>query len=74
MNDWFNFKKPAYETDKMLKKAFCDDIMSRPHTPEGYSTFKDGHTYMEDSGCSSCPSLMWTNYNVAKVCKVIHNN
>jgi len=48
MNNRFNFKKPAYVTDKMVNKAFCDDIMSRPHTPEGYSTFKDGHTSMED--------------------------
>jgi len=48
MNNIFNFKKPAYVSDKMVKKAFCDDIMSRSHTPEGYSTFKDGHNSKED--------------------------
>jgi len=51
----------TYVTDKMVKKAFSDDIMSRPHTPEGYSTFKDGHNSMQKFECSSCPSLIWTN-------------
>ena len=57
-----------------MKLIKCDDIMSRPNTPEDYSAFKDGHTLIQYFECSSCPSSIWTNYNMKKVCKVIHDD